>query len=484
MKFRAGLLSSIATAILFSPAAWAGDMAHRTTEKIIEAYGGAKFENLKTLKMESDLRYGWLGQGQYPDYTDLEPMRKLYHYDLVKGWGSEEAWGGGGSYAERVFTTDNGQYTVNYLNKSYEHDPDGDFYGHFGGEIRTTDFLLAYDLVKHRNTAEHKGEKMFRGVPHELITYDMPGTNIDPVLWVNSETGLISKMRRVVPDAFVLNYVFGDHKKARGISYASDFELYADDKLIEYAKSIDVSVGWIGSKIWKMDRGVEAQGELIASDEMVVDHIGGSVHHAGQGGAWGAFVDAGDHIIGIGGYGGLADRFNAYQEAQGSEKPLKYLIVTHHHADHLDSVPDAIELGAKIVGPESSRANLEEVMDRPLTAAEFQVVSGGKTPLGPVDIYLISTGHAPEFALPFIRAQKIIYDEDHYSGQRKDGASWISANMMTMISEVKRIGIEPETLLTTHGRKAEKWSAIMEKSKSHVPGKCPTGRPICHDLLK
>lgn len=449
-----------------------------------KAYGGSNFENLKTVTIKTDLRYGWLGQGQYSDYTDLEPMRKLYHFDLEKSWGSEEAWGGGGSYAERVFTTDEGQYTVNYLNQYYEHNPEADFYGHFGGEIRGSDILLAWDLLKNKESAKLSGSKMFRGSKHSLVTYDMPGTSVDPVLWVDDTTGLISKMKRQVPNFGLISYVFGNHRTTAGLSYADDFELYVDDKLVEYAKSISVSPGGVSASIWSMDKGINAMPETISSDDMVVDHIAGSVHYAGQGGGWGAFVDAGDHIIGIGAYGNLGERFSAYQEAQGNQKPLKYQVVTHHHSDHLESVTQALDLGAIILAPEMARVNLEEAAGRALTDSELRIVSDKISSIGPVSLYLISTRHAPEFLLPYVESEKIILDEDHYYGQLKDRASYVSANAMSLIGEVQRLGLQPETLVSTHSRKAEKWSEILERSKQHIPGKCPTGREICQDLIK
>lgn len=458
--------------------------AQEVVTKVINGYGGAKFEELRTLRLQTDLRYGWLGQGQYADYTDLEPMRKIYHFDLQKEWGSEEAWGGGGSYAERVFTTDDGQYEVNYLNKTWELDEDAEFYGHFGGEIRGSDILLAYDLMKHRDTAEFSGAKMFRGVSHDLVTYDMPGTSIDPVLWVNSETGLISKMRRDVSGFGVLNYVFGNYQSDNGISFAHDFELYVDDKLVEYAKSVELSVGNVSPSIWKVDQGIQPMPETINSEDLVVDHISGPVHYAGSGAGWGAFVDAGDHIIGIGAYGDLEARFKAYQTSQGHQKPLKYQIVTHHHSDHLQGAAQALELGAQIIAPEMARANLEEVAERELSDAELMITSEAKQSIGPVELHLISTGHAPEFLLPYIASEKIILDEDHYYGQFKDSASWVSGNAMTLISEVQRLELKPDILLTTHARKPEKWQEILKMSERHIPGKCPTGRKICEDLIK
>ena len=472
------ILSMIGT----SATASAGDMEHLTVEKVIAAYGGDKFENLKSLTLNNDLRFGWLGQGYTPDYVDLDPMRKIYEFDLVNGFGSEEAWGADGGYAERIFTTAEGQFNIDYNNKTFSHDPEADLYSHFGSEMRTSDTLLAYDLMQHRETAKYLGQKHFRGIAHDLLEFDMPGTTLEPVLWINSETGHISKMRRDVPNLYPYNYVFNDFKKARGITYADDFELYAGTDLIEYAKSRELIPNKIRRGIFAMEKGISAEPETLDAEEMSIDHIVGALHHAGQNGAFSAFWDAGDHIIGVGGYGGLSDRFTAYQEAQGHQKPLKYLIVTHHHSDHLGGAAEALELGAQLVGPETARVNLTDVTEQALTDAQFMALTEDKTSLGPVDIHRISTGHVGEFALAYFPSVKTAFEADHYGAKFKKQASYVTPNAMSIKSEIERLGLEMDYLVTAHSRKAEKWSDFLEMAAKHVPGKCPTGRKICADL--
>jgi len=477
----------LSTAIIFTAfgtamPAYSSDLEHKTVEKVIEAYGGKKFENLKSLTLNSDLRYGWIGQGYTPDFVDLEPMLKIHEFDFVKGYGSEEAWGAAGGYAERVFTNEQGQYRMDYINMTYAHDAEANLYSHFGGEMRGSDTLLAYDLMKHRETAKHKGQKLFRGAVHDLLEYDMPGTPIDPELWVNSETGHISKMRRDIPDYNVINYVFNDFKKTKGISYAEVFELYVGPTLIEYTKSRDIIPNRIRPNTFKLEQGVSPEPETFETDAMRVEHVSGMLHHVGQGGGYSGFWDAGDHIIGVGGYGGLAERFKTYQEMQQHKKPLKYLILTHHHRDHLEGAPDALELGAQLVAPETARANLNDLAGEALSEAQFMVLTELKTVLGSVEIHRITTSHVNDFALAYFPSEKTAFDADHYNGSFKHRASAMSPNAMSLKSEIERLDLDIDHLVTAHSPKIEDWSAILDSAKNHIPGKCPTGRKICADM--
>lgn len=469
-------LSLIAGLIIASPAS-AGDRAHITVKKVAEAYGGVKFEKMKSIMIEADLRYGWLGQGQSPEFVDLEPMTKIYHIDLVNQRGSEEAWGGQGAYAERVIATEDGQRTINYIEKTYSEDPEASFYDHFGGEIRTIDVLLAHDLLKHRNTAKINGEAYYRGKVHDLIEYDMPGTSLEPVLWVDRETGLISKMRRVA-SAYTLNYVFDNYKTTRGITYADDFILYVDDAIVEYAKSHSIRPNGVRDSIFEVEKGIMPEPETVARDAMRVDHVAGKTYQTGQGFAYSAFVDAGEYLIGIGGYNGLKERYEAYTAAHGV-KPLKYQVMTHHHLDHVEGVGEALEFGATIVTLEAARGNLNRAAENTIDEANLQIIDNAKTVLGPVEIHRISTPHAQEYALAYVPESKTVFQADHYNGNFKDRSSSVSHVAMGLKREIDRLGLDVEHMLSSHAPKIESYKAFEEMAKKHVPGTCPTGRKIC-----
>lgn len=471
-------LSTLAALIITSPAL-AGDRAHMSVNKVVEAYGGAKFEKMKSIMIEADLRYGWLGQGQSPEFVDLEPMTKIYHFDLINQRGSEEAWGGQGAYAERVIASEDGQQTINYLEGTYSENTEAGFYDHFGGEIRTLDVLLAYNLMQHRDTAKINGEAYYRGKVHDLVEYDMPGTSLEPVLWVDRETGLISKMRRVAP-AYTINYVFDNYKTTRGITYADDFILYIDDVIVEYAKSHSIRPNGVKASVFEVEKGIMPEPETVARDAMRVDHVAGQTYQTGQGFAYSAFVDAGDYLIGIGGYNGLKDRYAAYTAAHGA-KPLKYQVMTHHHLDHVEGVGEALELGATIVTLETARDNLNRAAEKTIDEANLQIIEDAKTLLGPIEIHRISTPHAQDYALVYVPGSKTVFQADHYNGNFKDRASSVSHVAMGLKREIDRLELDVDYMLSAHAPKIESYKAFEDMAKKHVPGICPARRKICMD---
>lgn len=478
------IIKTTALALLLSTAfsaapALAGEMEDAIVAKVINGYGGAKFENMKSITLTSDLRFGWIGQGQTPDFVELNPMTKIHQYDLKNQRGSEEAWGNGGAYSERVFATEDGQTEINYTEGTFTQDKEAGFYDHFRGEIQGSDTMLAFELMKQRDSAIHKGDKTYNGALHHIVEFDMPNTNFEPLLWVNSETGHISMMQRNIPEYYLLSYVFNDFRKTKGISYAEDFVMYVDNKVIEYTKSRSIDVNRVKPSTFKVDKGMTPAPEGLDTSEMSVDEVAPGLYHAGQGSAYSAFVDAGDHIIALGGYGGLEDRFEAYTKIHGV-KPLRYVIFTHHHSDHVGSVKDAIALGATLVMPETARANATEAAGADIAADKLMILTQDKTSLSGVDIYMTSIPrHVQSYALLHIPAAKTVFQEDLYNAKYKTRGSAVNANGIALKNDVERLGLEVDYIIGAHKRKAEPWADFAVEAAKYVRAKCPTRRKIC-----
>lgn len=475
-KFRAVMLCAVAA--LASCHAVAGEMEAVVVDKVIEGYGGQKFENLKSILINSDLRFGWIGQGHTPDFVELEPMKKIHQFDLVNQRASEEAWGNQGAYSEHVFFDEAGQTEINFIDSTYEINADAGYYDHFGGEIRTIDTMIARELLKQRDTANYIKDEYYRGDLHHVLEFDMLETTIDPTLWIHAETGHISLMKREVPDYMTYSYVFEDFRQTGGITYAEDFVLYAGSDVIEYTKSRSIKPNRVKSSLFTVDRGLSPAPESWDTSEMTIEEVTPELHQIGQGGSYSAFFDAGDYLIGLGGYGGLKNRYDAYVEANG-EKPLRYLILTHHHSDHIEGAADALDLGATLVMPETARQNVNAAVGSDVPAEKLMILTDEKTTIDGVDIHMISTTHVQNYALLYVPSSKAVFQEDLYNNNIKTRAARVTKTSLSLKTEVGSLGLDVEHILGAHSRKVESWADFAMQANMPVLGRCPSKRPIC-----
>ena len=79
-----------------------------------------------------------------------------------------------------------------------------------------------------------------------------------------------------------------------------------------------------------------------------------------------------------------------------STKPVKYLIVTHHHADHTGNNDRFLAAGVQVIGHENLKKNSETYNNNPKPAPPDQTYSGGEhaVQLGGVTVELYHFGRA------------------------------------------------------------------------------------------
>ncbi|MEL6868444.1 MAG: MBL fold metallo-hydrolase [Pseudomonadota bacterium] len=457
----------------------AGKVEDETIDKVVNAYGGAKFANLKSITIHSDLRFGGVEQGYTAGYVELLPRKKILKIDLINKRGSMEIWGGPlNPYNMRNLSVDSGTAIVWYDKMEYRLEPRGTFYSQFGGEIRTSDTLLAYELMTRPDAASYKGKVTYVGIAHDVVELAIPDWPLMD-LYINSGTGHITKMVRETDDG-ALNYQYGDFKTNNGITYANDFEFYFENFLSEYAKSREIEVDTVRANVFEIDRGLREEGEAVDQSQMSVDAVGNHVHQVGRTGAYSAFIEAEDYLIAVGGSAGLKNRYEAYKARLSLDtKPLRYVIVTHHHGDHLAGMREASELGVTFISPSMAVERLKHHGGDGLTDSDIKVLDQKMT-LGPVEIYDIVTAHVGSYALVYVPEDKTVFQVDHYGGYYRDGPSAANWSAATLKAEIDRLGLDVDIILSGHHRKAESYDMFLTSLASYYrSGPCPTQRAIC-----
>ncbi|MCB2113556.1 MAG: hypothetical protein R3C42_07925 [Parvularculaceae bacterium] len=482
-RYAAAAFASGAAALAFGADALAGEAEDALIAKVVSAYGGDRLRNMKSIRINDVYKNAFPGQGYTSGYVEFTPLSQDARIDLAGERGSVEGWSANWNFDTHTRQLSAGEeiVTVNYRDGTYQHATAPDFFSAFGIVYRVSDTLLAYQLAKSAQTAKAAGEENYLGRPHKLITFEMPQS--PPLtLHVDAESGVISKMTRET--AFgALTYLFSDHKTVGGVGYASSFEFFIGKDPNIITTSRNISVNTVRSNVFSVDRGIVEEPARVSQSEMTVDEIAEGVHLAGVGGAgaaaYTAFIDAGDHVIAVGGYAGLKARYDAYKDAVGHSKPIRYQIVTHHHTDHLGGMADALALGATFVSPANAVENVS-VAAGETPPADRLIVLDGEMTLGPVKIYDIATSHAESYALVYAPGAKVAFQADHYTGNYEgDTPTSAGVGAVTLKKAIDDLGLDVDILLSAHGRKAVPWAEFETAVENYDASPCPSGRAIC-----
>ena len=142
-------------------------------------------------------------------------------------------------------------------------------------------------------------------------------------------------------------------------------------------------------------------------------------------------------------------------------KPVRYLILTHHHVDHVGGMRTYAAEGATIVVGKGDGEYLRRVLARPETLnpeapkkpfkaqvievdGKWRVNDGGRE----VDAYVIDTPHAAPFLFPYVPDAKLGVVTDLYV----PGAPVSPSPMvLALVKGIDKWGLQPETIAGGHG---------------------------------
>jgi glyoxylase-like metal-dependent hydrolase (beta-lactamase superfamily II) len=142
-------------------------------------------------------------------------------------------------------------------------------------------------------------------------------------------------------------------------------------------------------------------------------------------------------------------------------KPVRYLILTHHHVDHVGGLRTYAAEGAAIVVGKGNGEYFRRLLARPeklnpeapkkaFTAevievdGKWSVNDGGRE----VDAYALENSHAAGYLFPYVPDAKLGIVTDLYT----PGAPVPSnAAVASMVKEIAKMGIKPETIAGGHG---------------------------------
>ncbi len=483
MKIKNKLLAAVSCLAILTPAVLAGDREDALIEKIVAAYGGDALTKAKSLSIESGIRNIAIGQSPSATETDIATSKTKLVIDFENQRKSFESWNknrGGVFLNQAVFDGEAG-YAINHGARTSAVNANLTFDGIGGGSLRTFDTTLVLVLLNNKDNAVSGEDVKYRNRMHETMTFPMLGSP-DLTIYVDKESGLISKMTRENPAVGTLHYVFNDHKMQDGVAYAgqSSFLVAGQPNTMIVDRSIRVN-GDVSDE-FALPEEYSVPGANINTSEMMVRELTNGVYYAGQNGGFSIFVDAGDHFVAAGGYAGLTARFDAVKAAAGVDKPLKQQIVTHHHADHIGGMAEAATLGATFVTVAEHVAPIQGQMANALPDSRFELVTGdGTFANGKVQVFDIATTHSDHYLLVYIPEMRLVFSADHFSTNLEEGLPPANNNMASFRTAVEALNLDIDGFIGAHGTRQLTMQDLRAATEGYSEVRCPANRNICSE---
>ncbi|MGA9995555.1 MAG: MBL fold metallo-hydrolase, partial [Pyrinomonadaceae bacterium] len=148
------------------------------------------------------------------------------------------------------------------------------------------------------------------------------------------------------------------------------------------------------------------------------------------------------------------------------DKPIRYLVSTHFHFDHLSGVRSYIAEGTTIVTTQSAKSVIEQLAKREHVMRPDAL---SKKPTAPiietfqnkrvfddgahtVELYQIANPHAGEMIIAYLPKEKILFEADMLDiDTAESGPSAAGEDTADLAAWIQKTGLQIETIVPVHG---------------------------------
>jgi glyoxylase-like metal-dependent hydrolase (beta-lactamase superfamily II) len=168
------------------------------------------------------------------------------------------------------------------------------------------------------------------------------------------------------------------------------------------------------------------------------------------------------------------------------DKPIRYVVTTHHHWDHLGGIRSAIDEGATIVTHRSNRTFLDRVAAAPHTIAPDRLVTS-KRPLKlqtvdaegtltdgtrVIKLYTMSGfDHAADMLVVYLPKEKLLAEADAYTPSDTPATPLIAPKIpyaAALDGNIRRLRLDVQTIVPLHGRRIADRAELLRPAESRL----------------
>ncbi|WP_199608732.1 hypothetical protein [Flocculibacter collagenilyticus] len=480
-RFKA--LSFLFFSIIFSEPMYAdtNDVNH-IVDKVIKAYGGTKLTQANSIKIIDYNKGPWRGESEVPNIheiwrineeltIDFKNKRKsLLTYRVPRTTIDLEKWI---VSEDKAIAYDilHGKYAVHNWAKF-------DSFGGFYAES-SSDTLYAKSLNENRQGATFSGKETYRGRVHQKLNIENDhGWTL--TYYIDKQAGVIRKLIRLHASGRQMVYVFSNHQQSKGVTYARDMNLLVDGELNLVSIKRDIEMLPDLDNEFKHYEHFVPWGEEFYTNKITAKMVANGVYQAGKGRDRTVFIENKDYLIAIGSAKHLQANYKQFKELTGSEKAIKFYVVTHHHGGNLRGLNNAVEMGATLVVSEAHQQLVIDSLSSPLAKEKLTLVSDRK-PLTIADLKLfdIATAHSQHYLVSYLESEKLVIADEHYETNLKTGKPRIFKDMVVFHDAIKKLDIRVEHLIDFRSLRLISIDELESWTQNFEPKRCPPGYAIC-----
>lgn len=271
------------------------------------------------------------------------------------------------------------------------------------------------------------GDETFEGRPQKVLAYaDTDGTAA--ALSFDAQTGLLTKVE-VVADSAVMGdiataTVFAEYTDENGVKLPHRYTDYSGGRVTREAKvtAVRINTNPADALFTKTEKGTP----FNPGGPPVTTKLGDNIYHV-RGNYSSMFAVFPDYVAVVEPGSGVADAVFAEIRKVAPGKPIKYVVVTHFHHDHIGSIRRYVSEGATIICLPDARKAIEQAVASthrlrpdPLSKSPkspvFEIVQGKRVFEGggvTMEVRDISPSpHVAEMLLVYFPGVRVLFEGD------------------------------------------------------------------------
>ena len=263
-----------------------------------------------------------------------------------------------------------------------------------------------------------------------------------------------------------LETLFEDYRDVQGLRLPGRIVTRLDGVTITEIQldsiAVDAAVGDLAAPAAVRDAPPPESGITVAAEELApgVWHLTGGSHHS-------VLIEFADHLMLVEAPQGDARTLAVIARARElrPDKPLRYVVNTHHHFDHAGGIRAAVAEGLTVITHEGNRAFIEDIVRRPHTFMQ-DALARNPRPLAietlanrrtlrdatrTVELYAVRGRHSGTMLVAYLPRERLLIQADLFNPPPPGAPSWAAPFADELLQLVRTRGLGVERIVPIHG---------------------------------